>query len=40
VTLVRYPDQGHSLAGWALKDYWQRVDEFFGRLLKPSQGGA
>jgi dipeptidyl aminopeptidase/acylaminoacyl peptidase len=35
VTLLRYPKQGHGFEGAALKDYWQRVNTFFDRHLKP-----
>lgn len=29
VTLLKYPGQGHGFEGAALRDYWQRVNEFF-----------
>ena len=35
VTFLRYPDQGHGFTGAALKDYWQRVNVFFDKYLKP-----
>lgn len=28
VTLLKYPEQGHGFEGAALRDYWQRVNEF------------
>lgn len=34
VTLVRYPEEGHVLSGWALKDYWNRMYDFFDDTLK------
>jgi dipeptidyl aminopeptidase/acylaminoacyl peptidase len=35
VTFVRYPKQGHGFEGASLRDYWQRVNAFFDRYLKP-----
>lgn len=38
VTLVRYPGEGHGIASSsAIKDYWNRVNEFFDKYLKPDQ---
>jgi len=37
VTLLRYPGQGHGLEGAALKDYWERVNAFLEKYLKPDQ---
>jgi dipeptidyl aminopeptidase/acylaminoacyl peptidase len=34
VTLVRYPNQEHELAGSALSDYLRRVDEFLDHYLQ------
>jgi dipeptidyl aminopeptidase/acylaminoacyl peptidase len=34
VTLLRYPDQGHSLKGAARKDFWEREKAFFDKYLK------
>ncbi len=36
VTLLKYPGQGHGFEGAALRDYWQRVNEFFDSHLKAS----
>ncbi len=36
VTLVRYPGQGHLIAGDALEDLWNREVAFFGRFLDPT----
>jgi len=36
VTLLRYPGQGHGFEGAALRDYWQRVNDFFDSHLKTS----
>jgi dipeptidyl aminopeptidase/acylaminoacyl peptidase len=33
VTFVRYPDQGHGLAGAALSDFWNRELAFFASHL-------
>jgi len=35
VTFLRYPDQGHGLEGSAMKDFWQRENDFFDKYLKP-----
>jgi dipeptidyl aminopeptidase/acylaminoacyl peptidase len=35
VTLLRYPNEGHGFTGGALKDYWERVNAFFDKYLKP-----
>jgi dipeptidyl aminopeptidase/acylaminoacyl peptidase len=37
VTFVRYPGQGHSLTGPALRDFWQRETAFFAEYLKPGK---
>ena len=34
VTLLRYPDQGHTLTGTALRDFWRREKAFFAAHLK------
>ena len=36
VTLLRYPGQGHGFSGAALKDFWQRENEFLAKSLKSS----
>jgi dipeptidyl aminopeptidase/acylaminoacyl peptidase len=33
VALLRYPDQGHTLTGLALQDFWQREMAFFSAYL-------
>ena len=35
VTLLRYPNQEHGFTGNALKDFWQRENEFFAKYLQP-----
>jgi dipeptidyl aminopeptidase/acylaminoacyl peptidase len=35
VTLLRYPNQGHGFEGSAMKDFWQRENDFFDKYLKP-----
>lgn len=37
VTLLRYPDQGHTLTGAALEDFWRREMAFFATYLKPAE---
>lgn len=37
VTFLRYPKQGHGFTGLALKDYWQRVNAFFDKYLRPER---
>jgi dipeptidyl aminopeptidase/acylaminoacyl peptidase len=38
VILVRYPSEGHGLASSvAVKDYWNRTNEFIDKYLKPDQ---
>jgi dipeptidyl aminopeptidase/acylaminoacyl peptidase len=35
VTLLRYPGEGHSFAGEALRDFYGRETEFFAKYLQP-----
>ncbi len=37
VTFLRYPNQGHGFTGEALKDFWQRVNVFLDKYLKPER---
>lgn len=42
VTLLRYPDQGHGFKGRAMRDFWNRENEFFAKnlLAGPSSNNA
>jgi dipeptidyl aminopeptidase/acylaminoacyl peptidase len=33
VTLLRYPDQGHGFKGQAMRDFWERENDFFAKNL-------